>query len=276
MGFEVTDYQFDVFNKNLKELCGIYLTPDKKYLVQNRLADLIKEGYGGDFQRFNLEWPKALQSTKKKIIELMTTRETFWFREVRQFDYVKDTLLPEVADEIRSGKKNSFKMWSAACSSGQEPYTLAMILADGFPSVLAKSPCPILATDISEDALKQAKEGVYGDFELSRGMPEKFKKFVLGNKINAKIKGLIDFRQQNLMGNFASAGKNDVIFLRNVLIYFADETKKEILTKIYHQLTPTGKIFLSTTERINGLDDLFEKDKSGLFYHKKRMTGFKF
>ena len=92
MAFELTDYQFEVFNKNLQELCGIWLTHDKKYLVQNRLSELIKENYGGDFQRFNIEWPHALESTKKKIIELMTTRETFWFRELRQFEYIKDTL----------------------------------------------------------------------------------------------------------------------------------------------------------------------------------------
>ncbi len=271
MSFEINDYQFDTFNRYLKDLCGIWLTPDKKYLVQNRLAEFIQQNYRNDFQLFLIEWPKASEEVRKTIIELMTTRETFWFRDVRQFDFLKEKLFPEYAEEVRRGDRSHFKIWSAACSSGQEPYTIAMILCESFPSLLGINSRPIFATDISKSALEQAEKGCYGKFELSRGLPDHYIKYVQGNTVSAKVRNCIDFKPLNLIGSYAMVGRHDIIFLRNVLIYFTEETKTEILKKMHAHLNPKGRLFLSTTERINGLEEYFEKDPSGLFYNKKEM-----
>ncbi len=268
MALDISDTQLFMFNKHMQEICGIFLTPDKKYLIKNRLSELIEKDHGSDFNRFLISLQQGGVALKKQLIELMTTRETFWFRDIKQFEKLEKEILQQFQDEVKTGDRRSLKIWSAACSSGQEPYTLAMVLQDNFPALAKLNRNTITASDISLDALEQAKKGEYGSFELSRGLPEAYKKYISGNAIQSKLKDLIDFKQLNLMTPYGLMGKFDIIFIRNVLIYFTDETRKEILTKMHKQLNKDGVLFLSTTERIDGLNTLFKKDKSGLFYRK--------
>jgi chemotaxis protein methyltransferase CheR len=206
----------------------------------------------------------------------MTTRETFWFRDVKQFEFLEKTVLQKISNDVRAGKKSSFRIWSAACSSGQEPYSISMILLNHFPSLLQINPKPILASDISQDALDQAKSGQYDSFEMGRGLPPDYQRYIQNNQVNQRVIDCVEFKQCNLTQSFSHLGKFDLILIRNALIYFNEATKKDILTRMHKQLVQNGVLFLSSTERVNELDHLFERDKTGAYYHKKDDTSSSF
>ena len=252
---------FDIYAEILKNKSGLSITSDKSYLLESRLAPIAKawdyasvEAMGADLQF------SSNHKVIEEIVDAMTTNETFFFRDTKPFDIFKNVVMPYMA-QAREAKRQ-FKIWSAAASSGQEPYSLAMILKDaGTP--WSGWNLDFLATDLSPSILEQAKLGRYSQFEVQRGLPiqmlmNHFKQDGDRWDLNSDIKNMIKFDLFNLLDNPSRFGVFDVIFCRNVLIYFDAETKTQVFKKLANQLAPDGFLFLGGAETVLGLTDEFK------------------
>ena len=250
---------------------SIVLDPSKDYLVDARLSPLArKEGFdsvGALIARLRAETDGAL---RLKVIDAMTTNETLFFRDLTPFDALRQKLLPEILKK-RSAKRE-LRIWSAACSSGQEPYTIAMLLRESFPQ-LAGWKVDILATDLSPTMIAKGRQGVYGRLEVNRGLPaallaKYFKTVGLDFEIAPELRAMVTFRELNLATPWPALGTFDVIFLRNVLIYFDVPTKKSILSRARQLLPSDGYLFLGAAETTLNLEERFERmplERSGCY-----------
>jgi len=248
----MTINEYKIIQQFLSQSCGIILGDSKQYLVKNRLSRLLLRF---DFSSFS-ELVKVLQGSspqalkiKTAIVDAMTTNETFWFRDDLQFLELRETILAEIFER----KTGSIKVWSAACSSGQEPYTISMCVEEINRKISRPRNVQIIATDISEEILLEAKAAVYSELALSRGIDDLakqrlFQKVHNGYKLNADISRNVRFQQFNLLKPFSVLGRFDVIFCRNVLIYFSEQVKRDILSRMVDSLEPGGYLFLSSTE----------------------------
>ncbi|GAD30472.1 chemotaxis protein methyltransferase CheR [Photobacterium leiognathi lrivu.4.1] len=270
----VNDQEYREFCRFLETQCGIVLGDSKQYLVRSRLSPLVN--------RFSLSSLSELlqnviagrnRELRIAAVDAMTTNETLWFRDGYPFTVLAEKILPELAVN-----KRPIKIWSAASSSGQEPYSMAMTVLEtqakrpGFlPSI------QITATDISQTMLETCRAGVYDNLALSRGLsPERRRMFFEDNgdgkmKVNAKVKQMVNFRPQNLKDSYALLGKFDVIFCRNVLIYFSPEMKAKVLNQLAASLNPGGYLFLGASESLTGLTEQFEmiRCNPGIIYKLK-------
>ncbi len=255
----VTD--FELIAQLLKERSGLALNKEKAYLLESRLNPVARKW---NFSGFD-ELAQAIRTKNDEallvdVTEAMTTNESFFFRDQRPFDQFKDIVLPYLL-EARAAKR-SFRVWSAACSSGQEPYTLAMLLNEQADK-LAGWRVEIVATDLSNEILDKAKEGLYSQFEVQRGLPITLlvKHFVqVGDRwqIDDSLRKMIKFQQFNLLGDFSSLGRFDVVFCRNVLIYFDMPTKTQVLEGIADLLPSDGFLYLGGAETVLGTTDRFQ------------------
>jgi chemotaxis protein methyltransferase CheR len=258
----------------LKE-SAIVLEGEKDYLVDSRLTPLAKsEGIGTIADLVRLLRRDSYPSLVKKVINAMTTNATSFFRDVHPFRALQSDIFPELIaarSDIRA-----LNIWSAACSTGQEPYSIMMMFKDHFPQ-LAGWTNYILATDVSNDVLDKAKAGVFRAIEVNRGLPatQLIKHFnqVAGEwVIREDIRRSVDFREMNLAAHWPPIPQMDIILLRNVMIYFANDTKKLILERTLRQLRPDGYLILGASETTFGLEDAFEQVTIGntLVFRKKR------
>ena len=255
----VTD--FEIIAQLLKERSGLALNKEKAYLLESRLNPVARKW---NFSGFD-ELAQAIRNRGEEallvdVTEAMTTNESFFFRDQKPFDQFNDMVLPHLL-EARAAKR-SFRIWSAACSSGQEPYTLAMLLQEQADK-LAGWRVEIVATDLSNEILDKAKEGLYSQFEVQRGLPitHLVKYFVqVGDRwqIEDSLRKMIKFQQFNLLGDLSSLGKFDVVFCRNVLIYFDTPTKTKVLNGIADLLPADGFLYLGGAETVLGTTDRFE------------------
>lgn len=256
----ITPADYQAFQQFLQNACGIQLGIGKEYLVSSRLGSLMKnagiDSLGELLKRINSFSNAQL---KVQVIDAMTTNETFWFRDIGHFILLKETILPDLNRE-RGG---SIRIWSAACSSGQEPYNISMIV-DEYESMRGRGrPVQIEATDISSKVLTEAQTGVYCGLTVERGLtPEQQKRFFIPREqcleVRPEIRRRVSFRSLNLASNYQAMGRFDVIFCRNVLIYFSNELKKDIVERLANALNPGGYLFLGSTESINQLTNRFE------------------
>ncbi|MFT7185881.1 MAG: chemotaxis protein methyltransferase CheR [Pseudohongiellaceae bacterium] len=270
--------EYDAFRKFLEDACGILLGDNKSYLVNSRLKPVIAKhkvkGLGELLTKLKLVSSSAL---REEVVDAMTTNETLWFRDNHPFRILNDILYPEFSEKLGM---MPLKIWSAACSTGQEPYSIA-ITADEYkasnPGKL-KGGVKVLATDISTSVLEVAKAGVYEMLALGRGMSEtRLKKCFQTNcdkswQIKPQYKSVIEFKILNLMESFSRVGsKFDVIFCRNVLIYFSPDLKREILLKFHQHLNPGSYLILGASESLNGLSDKYEmiQCRPGIIYRAK-------
>ena len=265
----LANQDFQLFRDFLEKACGIVLGDNKQYLVKSRLRRIMEENklstLGDLLDRVKRTGRSSL---KEVVIDAMTTNETSFFRDTRPFDIFRDTVLKYMKNN-RGSKR--LRIWCAAASSGQEPYTLAIILkelAAEFPGWSFE----IIGTDISKDILAQAEKGSYSQFEVQRGMPitllmKYFTQVEDRWEINSEIKSMIKYQPFNLLDSMASLGKFDIVFCRNVLIYFDQETKGDVLNRIKNQLESDGFLFLGGAETVIGLTDAFKvvPDKRGLY-----------
>jgi chemotaxis protein methyltransferase CheR len=264
--------QFSAF---LEAQSGIVLGANKQYLVKSRLAPLLGQ-FGAatlsDLIKRSMD-PKE-RDLKMAVVDAMTTNETLWFRDIYPFQLLSDKIFIELG---KGGKP--LKIWSAASSSGQEPYSIAMTaLEHQFkrPGTLPGG-VQIIGTDISASMLNQCKEGVYDSLALARGLsPERKRQFFEpygDNKMRVmeRVKKLVTFRPFNLLDNYSLMGKFDIIFCRNVLIYFAPEVKSKILNQFAASLNPGGYLMLGASESLTGLTDRFEmiRCNPGIVYKVK-------
>lgn len=252
---------FDLLAGLLKQRSGLIITKDKQYLLESRLIPLArKRGLSGLDDLVKKIRAGGDEPLLRDVTEAMTTNESFFFRDNKPFDIFRGEILPTFV-KSRSDRK-TIRIWSAAASTGQEPYSLAIILKEE----AAKIPgwrIEILGTDLSGEVLEKAKVGLYSQFEVQRGLPIQMlmKYFQQVNEmwqIDAGIRGMVRYRQFNLLDDFGSLGQFDIIFCRNVLIYFDNETKAKILERMSKIMARDGVLFLGGAETVLGVTDRFK------------------
>ncbi len=261
---KITFAEFRIFSSYIKEISGIHLDHTKTYLLETRLGGLVKE-YG--CANYKALYDKAREDTSKtlerRIIDAITTNETFFFRDKGPFELLQHKILPELIDARWSGKTDRvpIKIWSAAASTGQEIYSVCIVIKELMRNDQRYN-FQILATDISDKALTRASYGRYNKFEIERGLDKRYlqKYFAAdGNewKVKDEIRAMVNFRKQNLFHPFRSLEKFDIIFCRNVAIYFTMEDRGRLFTKLASQLNDDGYLIIGATESLTGVSSLF-------------------
>jgi chemotaxis protein methyltransferase CheR len=255
------------FRDYLQKACGISLSDNKQYLVASRLGKVLeREGFSKIEQLVDALEKYGSSKLKEEVINAMTTNETLWFRDIHPFTILKDRVLPEMTS-------GPLRIWSAASSTGQEPYSISMVIEEfksARPGVL-KAGEKIVATDICTNILQHAKQGEYDSLAIARGLgPDLQRRYF--DKIN-DLSSRVEFKYLNLIESFSALGKFDVIFCRNVLIYFTVDLKLDILKRMHACLKPGGYLFLGGSEALSGLSDYFEivQCHPGIVYKAKSL-----
>lgn len=272
MSASFTADEYRNFQKFLENACGIVLGENKHYLVSSRLNRLMRDNQIESLQALVDQLTRSSNSSiRAQVIEAMTTNETLWFRDTYPFEVLRNLIF----EDYKQQNKKSLRIWSAACSSGQEPYSISMI-TDEYTMQNPGFRVDITATDISQAIVNEAKEAKYDALALARGLSEERKRryfSAIGNQwqVNANIRSRITFRESNLLQSYTPLGKFDVIFCRNVLIYFSAESKTDILNRMAQSLNPKGYLMLGASESISQYCDAFEmvRASTGVVYRKK-------
>ena len=265
----MTPSDYEYLRKFLKERSGLDLALDKQYLVESRLTPLARKAGLGGISELVQKMKGGAATLISDAVEAMTTNETFFFRDKIPFDHLKDAVLPALA-QARAARR-SLRIWCAASSTGQEPYSIAMLLKE-MTALFAGWRIEIVATDLSQAVLEKSKAGLFSQFEVQRGLPIQLlvKNFVQQGELwqlNADIRGMVQHRKLNLLEDISHLGTFDVIFCRNVLIYFDQRTKAAIFGKIARMLEPDGVLALGAAESVVGITTLFKPypDRRGLY-----------
>jgi len=265
----VTPPDYEYLRKLLKDHSGLDLSADKQYLIESRLLPLSRKAGLSGISELVQKMKGGSTAIIAQVVEAMTTNETFFFRDKVPFDHFRDSIMPEIL-KARASRK-SLRIWCAAGSTGQEPYSLAMCLKE-MGAALAGWRVEILATDLSQEVIEKSKAGIYSQFEVQRGLPiQMLVKYFKQNgelwQINADVRAMIQHRQLNLLHDFSQLGVFDVIFCRNVLIYFDQETKIKIFDRLAKVVEPDGFLVLGAAETVVGLTDAFKPypERRGLY-----------
>jgi chemotaxis protein methyltransferase CheR len=252
---------YDYLRKLLRERSGLMLSAEKQYLVESRLLPLVRKntmaGLGDLVVALKASPAGPLVSA---VVEAMTTNESFFFRDKLPFESFREAVLPALM-AARANEKR-IRIWCNAASSGQEPYSLAMIL-DGMSAKLKGWRVEILATDISNDVLAKAKAGLYSQFEVQRGLPiqllvKYFTQIGEAWQIAPQLRSMVTYRPFNLLGDFGTLGQFDLVFCRNVLIYFDQDTKISVLNRLARVIPADGYLVLGAAETVVGLTSAFK------------------
>lgn len=256
----MTPQDFDFLAQLLRQRSGLVLTPDKSYLIESRLAPVARrEGMNSVDDLIATIRARRDERIVWSIVDAMTTNETFFFRDKAPFDLLRDVVLPDLTSKRGGGGK--LRVWCAAASTGQEPYSIAMTI-DQAPQILKGAMVEIVGTDISPRVLEKAKSGLYSQFEVQRGLPIQllmryFDKIDESWRLKDSIRSTVQYRTQNLLEDFRGLGKFDVIFCRNVLIYFDGASKTNVLERLAQQLNDDGALILGAAETVMGITDAF-------------------
>jgi len=278
MGSSISKEDYESFRAFLEEACGITLGDNKQYLITSRLSSLLAEyqiaSLGTLIERLRKERRSELY---ERIVDAMTTNETLWFRDAFPFEILRQVILPEQAKARASG----VRIWSAACSSGQEPYSISMTIEEYLranPGALANN-VQIIATDLSPSMLDLARAGSYDATAMARGISDERRRQFFSERhgrweLREDLRRRVTFRELNLQQGYESLGRFQVIFCRNVLIYFSADLKRNILARLAAALHPGGYLFLGAAEAITGYSDAFEMVRlsQGIVYRLKRLA----
>jgi chemotaxis protein methyltransferase CheR len=257
----MTPQDYDYIRKLLRERSGLVLSADKQYLVESRLVPVArKAGHASLAELVATLKSMPLSPLTNTVVEAMTTNESFFFRDKLPFDHFRDVIIPAMM-AARAQEKH-IRIWCAAAATGQEPYSLAMILRD-IGIALKQWRIEILATDICSTALEKARSGLYSQFEVQRGLSIQMliKYFTaVGDlwQISSDIRSMVTYRHFNLLQDFSSFGAFDIVFCRNVLIYFDHATKTSVLNRIGRAMRADGYLLLGAAETVVGLTDAFK------------------
>jgi chemotaxis protein methyltransferase CheR len=273
----VTPLDYEFLRKLLKERSGLDLSADKQYLVESRLVPLARKAGLPGISELVQKIKNGTDPLTSDVVEAMTTNETFFFRDKLPFDHLREAVLPELM-QARATRR-SLRIWCAASSSGQEPYSIAMCLK-GLGAALAGWRVEILATDLSQAVLEKSRAGIFSQFEVQRGLPIQMlvKHFTqMGEmwQLNADIRAMVQHRQLNLLQDFSHLGTFDVIFCRNVMIYFDQDTKTGIFDRLARVLEADGVLALGAAESVVGISDAFKPypERRGLYRPNAARTG---
>jgi len=278
----LTSKEFQLMRDYIEKECGMDLGRDKAYLIESRLSGILAESGLSSFEElyYKLRSQKD-KEMNEKVIDAITTHETFWFRDKTPWKILEEVLLPIYIAEIREKKRSKVRIWSAGCSTGQEPYSTAMSIDNYLERHRIKDISldhfEILATDISNIVLDIARAGKYDSISVMRGLDDEYKNKYFTNEgrkwiLSKEIRDKVEFRQFNLQNSFTSLGKFDIVFCRYVLIYFSSQLKKEVFQKISGVLNrPGGVLFLGNSEVFTDYEDNFVRmqHQGGVYYMVK-------
>lgn len=250
---------------------AIELDETKTYLIEARLSPLAKRAGCATVHDYLLQVKGSeRRADVDSIVEAMTTNETSFFRDLHPFEALRESIVPELMERRRN--QRSLRIWSAACSTGQELYSTAMMLRENFPE-LGNWDLNLVGTDLSDEVLRRAQEGVYSQIEVNRGLPAKllakyFQHDGLCWKLHSDIMAQATFKKLNLIEHWVGMPKMDIVFLRNVLIYFSTDVKRQILEKVRQVMNPDGVLFLGAAETTLNLDLSFVREQynNSVFY----------
>ena len=263
-GLKFSPVEFKDFRDFLQEFAGIDLGDNKQYLVASRVRRILTDHNCASLHDLTSMIKRPSQSPLRQIvIDAMTTNETFWFRDNYPYEYFRDSLLPEIVKKNGSGRT---RIWSAACSSGQEPYSISMIIEEflSASSGVRDIPVEIVGTDLSSEILDAARKGIYDRLSIVRGLSDaRLRNFFEPQPndkwmVKSQVKKRINYRPLNLKDSYVSLGKFDIVFCRNVLIYFSQDLKMDIIRRIHGTLKPGGYLFLGASEGLTNAKDIFE------------------
>jgi chemotaxis protein methyltransferase CheR len=266
----VTPHDYEYLRNLLKVRSGLVLGADKHYLVESRLLPVARKAGVPDLAALVQKLKGAgAEALIVDVVEAMMTNETFFFRDRIPFDHFRDTIMPALLNA--RARERRIRIWCAAASTGQEPYTLAICLKE-MGKTLAGWHVEIIATDISGEALEKARSGIYSQFEVQRGLPIMMlvKYFTqVGElwQLTPELRGMVQFKEHNLLHDYARLGVFDVVFCRNVLIYFDQQTKIDVIGRLARAIAPDGYLVLGAAETVVGLSEAFKPlaDKRGLY-----------
>jgi len=252
---------FDLLSKLVKEQSGLVLTQDKAYLLESRLMPVArKRGMKGLEELSDTLRARNEEALINEVTEAMTTNESFFFRDIKPFELFREHVLPHLTKN-RADRK-SFRVWCAAASSGQEPYSIGMTIREE-AAKLARWRTEIVGTDISREILEKASSGLYSQFEVQRGLPiQLLLKYFEKNEdmwqADAALRAMVTYKEYNLLDDLRALGNFDVVFCRNVLIYFDQDTKGRVLEQISRLMPDDGVLFLGGAETVLGISDKFK------------------
>ena len=271
---------FDYLRKLLKERSGLVLAAEKQYLAESRLLPLARRhGMSTLTELVGALKAGATPTLAGEVVDAMTTNETFFFRDKVPFEHVRDVVLPALI--AARAREKRIRIWCAAASTGQEPYSIAMTLK-GMEAALAGFRVDILATDLAGDVLERAKAGIYSQFEVQRGLPiqmlvKYFRQADESWQIAPELRNMVQFRTLNLLNDFSPLGRFDLVFCRNVLIYFDQPSKSQVLERLARQVPDDGYLILGAAETVVGLTDAFKpmQERRGLYVPnaERRLSG---
>lgn len=277
---KITEEENDLFCRYIQELSGIHLDRSKAYLLETRLASMLEEEGCTSFTQLYEKAKHLLGETlRQKIIDRISTNETLFFRDGRPFELLQHKIIPDLIDARRAASSGFFptpiRIWSAACSTGQEIYSIAMVLKELLGD-LKKYRIRLLGTDLSNAAVAGASRGEYNQFEIKRGLPEdKLKKYFTFNgsawKINDEIRAMVTFKKVNLMAPLDGLGRFDIVFCRNVGVYFNMADRKKLFGNISRVMEKDGYLIIGATESLINVDPRYEPKRylRSVFYQQK-------
>jgi chemotaxis protein methyltransferase CheR len=265
----VTPLDYEFLRKLLKERSGLDLSADKQYLLESRLIPLARRAGVPGLPELVQKLKGGAEALIAEVVEAMTTNETFFFRDKVPFDHFKGTIMPEMLHARAS--RRSLRIWCAASSTGQEPYSIAMCLKE-LGAALTGWRVEIIATDLSQGVLEKSRAGLFSQFEVQRGLPIQLlvKHFTQTGELwqlNADVRAMVQFRQLNLLQDFSHLGVFDIIFCRNVLIYFDQDTKTNVFGRLAKVIEPHGFLIMGAAETVVGLTEAFKPypERRGLY-----------
>jgi chemotaxis protein methyltransferase CheR len=272
--------EIKIISKYIYNISGISLDDKKAYLIETRLKGILeKVGLSSYMELYHLASSDKTKTLEREIIDAITTNETLFFRDKSPFEMFKYKVMPDLIDK-RTGKSSNnlpitIRIWSAACATGQEVYSMAIVLKELIPDI-SKYNIKILGTDISDNAIARASYGRYNKFEVERGLDGNLlHKYFTPNgdswKINDNIRAMALFQKRNLMKPFIGLGQFDIIFCRNVAIYFTIEDRKRLFERMASVLAPDGYLIVGSTESLSGICPIFEPKRHlrSVFYQLK-------
>jgi chemotaxis protein methyltransferase CheR len=262
---KITDQEFQNLRDFIYSQCGIYIADNRKYLLENRLGNRLKKLNLRNFDEYYnfLRFDAAKGGEMKKLFEVITTNETSFYRNPPQLQVFQEKVLTEVLDSCRA-KGKRLRIWSAGCSTGEEPYTISMIIHELLQSDIASWDIKITANDLSERVLESARKGVYNDYTLRTTPKEVVERYFEMNDgvntIKPQVKKLVSFGQINLRdrAQIKRVERSQIVFCRNVIIYFDDAMKKQVISSFYDNLLPGGYLIIGHSESLHNITRAFK------------------
>jgi chemotaxis protein methyltransferase CheR len=276
---KITSSELKLIAQYIYDISGIFLDDSKSYLFETRLSSIAEQrGCTSYLDLYNKAKRDLKKDIERQIVDAISTNETLFFRDKGPFELLQHKLLPEIIDKrtpTTPSLKTNLKIWSAASSTGQELYSIAIVIKELIPD-LSRYSIKLLGTDISDNAVSQASYGKYNKFEIERGLPQKqlqryFTLFGDSWKIKDEIRAMVNFKKLNLMLPFSALGKFDIIFCRNVAIYFTLQDRKNLFNRIADSLADDGFLVIGSTESLTGVCPRLipQKHLKSIFYQKK-------